>query len=86
MKHSVRKYEQEGKEAYARGYNAGRLEKETMEFARGYEKGREEGLAEGYKRCHDSRNRSGGSKRTARRQQRQRRDAAQLPFDWEHNE
>ena len=82
----VRKYEQERKDAYARGYDAGRLEKETLEYARGYEKGREAGFVEGYKRCHDSRYRSGGSKRTARRQQRQRRDAAQLPFDWENDE
>ena len=82
----VREYEQGRKEAYARGYDAGRLEKETTEFLRGYEKGREEGLVEGYKRYHDSHNRSDGSKRTARRQQRQRRDAAQLPFVWEDDE
>ena len=82
----VRKYEQERKEAYARGYDAGRLEREYIEFARGYEKGRQAGFLEGYKRCHDSYNRSAGSRRTARRKQRQRRDAAQLPFDWENDE
>ena len=82
----VRKYEQERKEAYARGYDAGRSEKETIEFARGYEKGREAGFVEGYKRYHDSRSRSDGSKRTARRPKRQLRDAAQLPFDWEVDE
>ena len=82
----VRKYEQGRKDAYARGYDAGRLEKETLEYARGYEKGRGAGFAEGYKRCYDSHSRSTGSKRTARRQQRQRRDAAQLPFEWEDNE
>ncbi len=82
----VRKYEQEKKEAYARGYDAGRLEKETIEFLRGYQKGREEGLVEGYKRYYDSHSRRDRSKRTNRRQQRQRRDAAQLPFDWEDDE
>lgn len=82
----ARKYEQERKEAYARGYDAGRLEKETIAFDRGYEKGRETGFAEGYKRCHDSRNRSDVSRRAARCLKLQRRDAAQLPFDWEDNE
>ena len=82
----VRKNEQERKEAYARGYDAGRLEKETVAFDRGYEIGRETGFLEGYKRYHDSRSRSDGSKRTARRQPRQRRDAAQLPFVWEDDE
>ena len=82
----VRKYEQERKEAYARGYDAGRSEKETIEFARGDETGREAGIVEGYKRCQDSRSRSDSSKRTNRRRQRQRRDAAQLPFDWEDDE
>lgn len=82
----VRKYEREREEAYARGYDAGRLERESLEFARGYEKGREEGLTEGYKRCHDSYNRSDRAGRTPRRRQRQRRDAAQLPFDWEDDE
>lgn len=81
----VQKYEQERKEAYARGYEAGRLEKENIAFDRGYEKGREAGFLEGYKRCHDSRIRSDSSKRTNRRR-RQRRDAAQLPFDWEDGE
>ena len=82
----VRKNEQERKEAYAHGYDAGRLEKETLEFARGYEEGRQAGFLEGYKRYQDSHNRSAGSKRTARRPKRQRRDAAQLPFDWQDDE
>ena len=79
----LRKYEREREEAYARGYDAGRLERETLEFARAYEKGRAEGLAEGYKRCHDSYSKNAGARRTARRRQRQQRDAAQLPFNWE---
>lgn len=82
----VRKNARERKEAYARGYDAGRLEKETLEFHRGYEKGREAGFLEGYKRCHESRNRSGSARRTARCPKRQRRDAAQLPFNWEDDE
>ena len=82
----LRKYAKERKEAYARGYEAGRLEKENIAFDRGYEKGREAGFLEGYKRCHDSRIRGDSSKRTNRRRQRQRRDAAQLPFDWEDDE
>lgn len=82
----VQKYARERKDAYARGYEAGRLEKEALEFARAYQKGRAEGLAEGYKRCHDSYSKNAGARRTARRRQRQQRDAAQLPFDWEDDE
>ena len=51
----VRKLQEEKRAAYKRGYEAGRRERDALEYERGRKEGWKKGLMEGYTRYHNSR-------------------------------
>ena len=63
----VRKLQEEKRAAYKRGYEAGRRERDALEYERGRKEGWEKGIMEGYTRYHNSRNSKKGPKRAANR-------------------
>ncbi len=79
----VRKLQAEKRAAYQRGYEAGRREKDAIEYERGRKEGWEKGLIEGYTRYHNSHNIKKGPKRAANRKDNVLHDAGQLRLDLE---
>lgn len=79
----VRKLQEETRAAYARGYAAGRREKDATEYERGRKEGWEKGLIEGYARYHNSHNVKKGPNRAANQKNKAPHDAGQLRLDLE---
>ena len=79
----VRKLQEEKKAAYKRGYEAGRREKDAIEYERGRKEGWEKGLIEGYTRYHNSHNVKKGPIRAANRKNKALHDAGQLRLEFE---
>lgn len=79
----VRKLQAEKRAAYKRGYEAGKREKDAIEYERGRKEGWEKGLIEGYTRYHNSHNTKKDPKRAANRKNKALHDAGQLRLDLE---